>query len=154
MNIKQTTKYRFISSYTKKIGLLILTCITLNSHAIDSNHSSLIPENMQEIMSSMQAIQECMGGIDHNEVAALQIKASEVKANISKHCENNNIQKAKEEAIGFTKILQTSQSLKYMEHCITDFPDMIKGHIENIDVEQLKAQFSEKDICSGLRSSK
>lgn len=126
---------------------LMLSCLSTFAVADNNPFSAMQAEGMSAMMAQMQEIQTCIQKTDQSKIEELTVKAKETQSKIRTHCDASNEAKAKDEAANFAKFLQSSKVLKELDHCLKDLPDMMKGHIKTLDVDELKDKFEKQNVC-------
>jgi hypothetical protein len=108
-------------------------------------------QGMQAMMQNMQAIQNCMAGIDQSRLQAIAEQAQETQTQIQQLCEANKGSEARKVAMDFAKQLEKTPELNQMQNCLKDLPDMMKGHIPGTDMAQLQKDYEKEDICALMK---
>jgi hypothetical protein len=137
----------------KFMRTVFLLLITLHTPLIaiaetKSPFSALQNEGMQNLMLNMQEIQNCMAKIDQNELLALSEQAQATQTKIESYCESNDTENAKKSALELANTIKNSTAAKKAQECLKDIPDMMKGHIQGADINQLQSELEKKDVCS------
>ena len=136
---------------TKLLLSSVITCCTLSSIAFPNDTPSpldgLKAQGMQAMMGNMQKIQTCMSSIDKNELMSLGEQAKKVKESIKTHCASGNKEKAEQEALSFATTLQSSKAAHQAQDCLKDIPDMMRGHLQGMEIANLDEKLKSKNIC-------
>jgi len=130
---------------------ICLTFILLISPQLLLAESPFQAEGMQMLMKQMQGIQTCMENIDQSALEKLAGQAEQTHETISKLCEKGDVKGAEKTAMDFVSTLKATPEVKQVQECAKDIPEMMQGHIQMMDIEGMKKQYENKDICSAIK---
>lgn len=82
-------------------------------------------ERMEQMMHNMQAMQECMAGIDEAEMQAFQQKAEAMDAEVKTLCAEGKRDAAMKRAMAFGKEAAASDLMRQMQKCGQDMKQMM-----------------------------
>ncbi len=82
-------------------------------------------ERMEQMMNNMQAMQECMAGIDEAEMQAFQQKAEAMDAEVKILCAEGKRDAAMKRAMAFGKEAAASDLMRQMQKCGQDMKHMM-----------------------------
>lgn len=98
-------------------GLLLVSFVVL-AQPMDE-------ERMEQMMHNMQAMQECMAGIDQAEMQAFQQKAEAMDAEVKALCAEGKRDAATKRAMAFGKEAAASDLMRQMQKCGQDMKNMM-----------------------------
>jgi predicted lipoprotein len=102
--------------------------------------------NAQDMMQKMMAMQQCMEGIDQNELRQLEQKARQFEAELKGLCASGKDQQAQSEAIAFSKQVMASKSLVQVREC----SKIMEGMIPEIPFADLEKDYGDMNVCENL----
>ncbi len=81
------------------------------------NYGNISKGDMQNMMQSMQQVQECMAKIDQTKLNELQSRSQTAKQKIDTLCTQGKRDKAQKEALAFGRQIASDPTMKQMSEC-------------------------------------
>jgi mannitol-specific phosphotransferase system IIBC component len=108
-------------------------------------------EDVQALMQKMQGIQTCMQKIDEDALKTMGEEAKKTQEEIETLCDKGKSSQAQKSALEFANKIKNSPELKQVQECVKDMPDMMQGHMNINDMEEVKKKYEKKDICEAIK---
>ncbi len=119
--------------------------LLLPATLLAQNYGTISKGDMQNMMQSMQQVQECMANIDQTKLNELQNRSQAVKQKIDTLCAQGKRDKAQKEALAFGKQIASDPTMKQMRTCgkMAEGALPMTGMVETYD----EKQFANRHVC-------
>ncbi len=117
--------------------LILCSCV------LTSNLQAQNPNDTDNIMQQMQAMEECMAQIDYQELELMEQRSMQLQQQINDLCSQGNAAEAKKIALQFSDEVMQSKSMQTMQNCAS----MIPGMQQQLEVPDFEQELEQQSIC-------
>lgn len=101
------------------------------------------PDDSQNIMQQMAAMESCMAKIDYRELEEMERRSGEIHQQLNQFCTQGNETEAKKLALEFSDEVMKSKTMQAMQDCAS----LIPGMQQQLQIPDFEQQLKQQSIC-------
>ena len=124
---------------------LTIIFLLLPASLFAQNYGTISKGDMQNMMQSMQQVQECMANIDQTKLNEIQNRSQAAKQKIDALCAKGQRDKAQKEALAFGKQIASDPTMEQMRKCgkMAEGALPMTGMVETYD----EKKYASRHVC-------